>query len=128
MKLYLQYRRQRHTFDTNMCVCVLACLYLYVKELIFQTVRKYPNLVQPVIKKLLPRLRKGPTTKLMEKHHLTNLVRTELTVPQVIDHTVEETVDFLHASGEVHSSLGMEIFLYTIDLVCRLFSSMTWLS
>ena len=50
----------------------------------------------------------------MKKCDLTSLVRTELTVPEALNHTVAETVDFLHASGEVHSSLWIKVFLYKI--------------
>jgi hypothetical protein len=71
-----------------------------LKKKKLEAVRKYPKLVEPVIKKLLPRLRKEPSTKLMKKSSLTSLITTELTVPQIVDYTIPETVNFLHASGE----------------------------
>jgi hypothetical protein len=66
-----------------------------------QIARKYPRLVQPVLKKLLPRLRKDPSSKMLKKTELTGLVKSDKAMPRVSDDTVEDTVDFLHASGEV---------------------------
>ena len=59
-----------------------------------------------MIKKLLPRLKKDETNKLLEISDLSTLVRKEVTAP-LGDQTIEETVDFLHASGEVHANLSI---------------------
>jgi hypothetical protein len=76
-----------------------------LKEQKLETVKKYPSLVEPVIKVLLPQLKEKPSTKLIEKDHFTSLVKKELKLKpvrasQLVDGTFAETIEFLHASGE----------------------------
>ena len=83
------------------CVCVCEMPVLGLIDVCYKTDRKCPRLIKPVLQKLLPRLRKDPSSKMMKKSDLTDIVKTSPEMPHAPDDTVEETVEFLHASGEV---------------------------
>jgi ankyrin repeat protein/GTPase SAR1 family protein len=92
-----------------------------LKEQKLETVRKYPRLVEPVIESLLPRLSENPSTKLIEKAHFTSFVKAELeftglTGSQLVDDTVEETIAFLHKSGEVCTCCNTSCNVFIFNL------------
>ena len=87
----------------SVSLCSIVSICSKTDVLFLQTVKQYPSLVQSVIKKLLPRLKNQDRYKLLERSDFSGLVRSQLTVPRVVEYTIEDAVDYLHASGQVYS-------------------------